>query len=305
MNNRAFTISFVVALLAVMMVHQYVTSTEDSYRQRFGVEVNVVIAKKDIGELDMLDKTNLDVTPVPKQFIQPGAANKLEDFDGGLAVAPISKGEQITRSKVTMLGTRTGLSRQVAVGKRAVTVNASMSRAVSNLIKPGDRVDVIAVLNYGKGDFDLMETKTVMQDVLILATGKLVANTVPGIIEKDQYRTDLKQPKPTPLSTYTTYNAVTLEVDPYDAQKLIMLESQLGGVFLTLRHNDDNGHEDLDTVSFMDILGPDSKRGRNSTDVQREMARKQALQGGVTPNRSGPPAGIPPAPQGGGGGGGR
>ena len=299
MNNRAFTISFVVALLAVMMVHQYVTSTEESYRQRFGVEVSVVTASKDISELEILDKTNLEIKVVPKQFLQPGAANKIEEYDGGLAIAPISKGEQLTRSKVTMMGSRTGLSRQVAVGKRAFTINASMNRAVSNLIKPGDRVDVIGVLNYGKGDQDLVEAKTILQDVLILATGKLVTNTVPGIIERDQNKKE-RNVKPTPLSEYTTYNAVTLEVDPFDAQKLVMLEAQLGGVYLSLRHNDDNGREELETVNFMDILGPDSKRMRGTSDAAREAARRQALQnprGG-----GGPPTGIPPSPAGGPGG---
>jgi pilus assembly protein CpaB len=304
MNNRAFTISFLVAFLAVIMVHQYVTSTEESYKQRFGVEVSVVVASKDITELDTLDKTNLEIKTVPKQFLQPGAGNKIEEFEGGLAIAPLSKGEQITRSRVTTVGTRTGLSRQVAVGKRAFTVNASMSRAVSNLIKPGDRVDVIAILDYGKGDPDLKEVKTVMQDVLVLATGKLVTNTVPGIIERDPSGKKDKNPRPTQLSEYTTYNAITLEIDPFEAQKLVMLESQLGGVYMTLRNNDDNAREELDTVGFMDILGVDSKRGRQSGEYLREQARRQALQN-PQPNRTGPPTGIPSIPTGGGGGGAR
>lgn len=303
MNNRAFTISFVVALLAVMMVHQYVTSTEESYRQKFGVEVSVVTASKDIGELEILDKTNLEVVKtMPKQFLQPGAAQKLEEVEGGLSIAPILKGEQITRSKVTMMGTRTGLARQVSVGKRAITVNASMTRAVSNLIKPGDRVDVISTIDYGKGDPDMVEVKTVLQDVLVLATGKFVTNTVPGIIERDPNRRDSKAQKPLPLSEYTTYNAVTLEVDPFDAQKLIYLESRMNGVWLTLRHNDDNGREELDTVSLMDTLGPESKRGRMSGDALREQARRQALQN----NRGGTPTqGISPAGGGGSPGGAR
>lgn len=296
MNNRAFTISFVVALLAVMMVHQYVTSTEETYRQRFGVEVAVVTAMKDIEELATLDKTNLELALVPKQFVQPGAVNKIEDFDGALAIAPIAKGEQITRSKVTMLGSRTGLSRQVAVGKRAVTVTVSDTKGVSRLIKPGDRVDVVAFIDYGKGEVDQREAKTVLQDVLVLATGKFVTNTVPGVIERDPNGKKEKTPKPTSLSEYTSYGSVTLEVDPVDAQKVIMLEVAHGGVFLTLRNNDDNVREEIETVGLNDILGPDSKRNRQSGDFLREQARIKALQ----QQGSGP--GRPPAAAGPGGG---
>lgn len=289
--------SFVVALLAVMMVHQYVTSTEETYRQRFGVEVSVVTASKDVRELDALDKTNLELKLVPKQFVQPGAVSKIEDFDGALAIAPVAKGEQVTRSKVTQLGTRTGLSRQVSVGKRAITVNVNDVRGVSRLIKPGDRVDIIAVINYGKGEADMIEVKTILQDVLVLATGKLVTNTVPGILEVDPNAGGRAKPQKVTLTEYSTYGSITVEVDPYDVQKLILVEREHGGVFLSLRNNDDNGREELETVALNDVLGPDSKRNRGNADVMREQARQRALQNQPV-NR--PPASTTPSPFGGG-----
>ncbi len=267
MNNRSFTISLVIALLAVLMVHSYVTSTEESYRKDFKEETTVVVAGKNIGELDPLDETNLTVQTMPKKFIQPGTSGRIGDFVGGLAIAPVSKGEQITRTKVTFLGVRTGLSRQISLGKRAVTVRVNDSRGVSRLIKPGDRVDVLAVIDYGKGNIDFIEVKTILQDVLVLATGKLIANTVPGIIE--QASSDTRKNKTVNLTRYTTFNSVTLEATPVNAQKLVLTESKLGGVYLILRHNDDNGENIVKTTSVSDVLGPNSKRNVSSGGGRR------------------------------------
>jgi pilus assembly protein CpaB len=257
MQNKAFTISFIVAVLAVSMVYSYVTSTEESYRLKYGKEVSVVVAKKDIKELEILDETNLTVQSMPDSFKQPGSSKSIEDIRGSLAIAPIMKDEQITRSKVTQLGARTGLARQVAVGKRAVTINVTDQSAVAKLIKPGDRVDVLANLDpTGGGNRLNMEIRTILQDVLVLATGKYVNNTIPGILEKDPFNTNSK-PVKVPLSEYTQFAHVTLEVDPFQAQTIVFAEKNLQGVYLVLRNNDDNTKEELTKTKMVDLMGRD------------------------------------------------
>ncbi|MGE3263460.1 MAG: Flp pilus assembly protein CpaB [Bacteriovoracia bacterium] len=256
MNNRAFTISFIVAVLAVSMVYSYVSSTEESYKQLYGTERSVVVAKRDIKELDILDETNLSTISLPAKFVQPGTSPNPKEFAGALAIAPIMKDEQVTRSKVTQLGSRTGLARQVAVGKRAVTIRVSDEQAVAKLLKPGDRVDIIAQVDpTGSGNKLLVETRTILQDVLVLATGKYVTNTLPGIMETDPYRAGDKSK--VRLSEYTAFPNVTLEVDPFQAQVLIFAEKNLNGVYLSLRNNDDNMKDDLPKIRMQDLMGKD------------------------------------------------
>ncbi|MGZ3705435.1 MAG: hypothetical protein ACXWP1_05640, partial [Bdellovibrionota bacterium] len=79
MNNRAFTISFVVAVLAVSMVYSYVSSTEEEFRKMYGTDKPVVVAKRNIKELDMLDETNLTIVAVPNKFVQPGTSASIND----------------------------------------------------------------------------------------------------------------------------------------------------------------------------------------------------------------------------------
>jgi pilus assembly protein CpaB len=255
MNNRAFTISFIVAVFAVMMVYSYVSSTEESFKLKYGEEKAVVIAKKDIKELEVLDETNLTIKNVPNEFVQPGTGPNLADFKGLLAVAPINKDEQITRTKITQLGARTGLARQIAVGKRAVTIRVDDFTAVAKLLKPGDRVDVLTTIDpSGSGNKLFLEARTILQDVLVLATGKYVTNTVPGIMESDQFKPDSKSM--VKLAEYTQYASVTLEVDPFQAQALYYATKNLD-IYLSLRNNDDNVKEELGKVMMKDLMGKD------------------------------------------------
>lgn len=256
MNNRAFTISFLVAAMAVMMIYSYVSSTEEAYREQYGKEVTVVVAKREIKELEVLDETNLTTKPMPSTFKQPGTSKDIKDFIGSLAIAPIAKDEQMTRTKVTQLGARTGLARQVAIGKRAVAVRVSDETGVAKLIKPGDRVDVLAFTDpSGTGNKLQIETRTILQDVMVLATGKYVANTVPAILEVDPMKANSKSKLN--LSEYTQFSNVTLEVDPFQAQALVFASTQLNGIYLILRNNDDNMKEELQKTKMVDLMGKD------------------------------------------------
>lgn len=265
MNNRAFTISFVVAVLAVMMVYSYVSSTEEEFRKMYGTDKAVVVAKRSIKELDMLDETNLTIVSIPTKFVQPGTSNNLSDFKSALAIAPINEGEQITKTKVTQLGARTGLARQVAVGKRAFTIRVSDEDAVAKLLKPGDRVDVLTIVDpSGSGNKLFQEVRTVLQDVLVLATGKYVTNTVPGILEADPFHSDGTAATKVPLSTYMQYSNITLEVDPFQAQTLYFATKVLGQTYLALRNNDDNTKDDLGKVMMKDLMGKDGANMQNA-----------------------------------------
>jgi pilus assembly protein CpaB len=284
MNNRAFTISLCVALLAVMMIYSYVSSTEESLKNQYGTEVSVVVATQDIRELDPIDESNVKVTAVPRKFKQEGAGGKIEDFAGGLALAPIKAGQQVTRTVVTYPGARTGLSRQVSPGKRAVSIKIDDRNAVSKLIKPGDRVDVLTKFDLGSGKKEKVEVRTILQDVLVLATGRYVTNTLPGILEIDPSRPDVKTKKN--LAEYTSYANITLEVDPNQAQMIVFAESTLEGVYLVLRNTDDNAKEVMEQMTMCDLLGVDKSK---CSGAAAAAPRAPASLG--SPGNPGPPAG--------------
>ena len=164
MNNKAFTLSLAMAILAVFFVQSYVQSIEDETKKRFGTEVLVLVAKRDIKEMETLNETVWEFQSKPKKFIEPSAVyfegkkeadekvnSSLRSLVGSVAVVPIKKNEQITFNKLVEPSIRTGLSPQVTPGRRAIAIPVNETSGVAKLVKPGDRVDLVAVVDLGGG----------------------------------------------------------------------------------------------------------------------------------------------------------
>ena len=176
-----------------------------------------------------------------------------------VAIIPIKKGEQITYNKITEPSVRTGLASQIAPGRRAIAIPVNENSGVSKLIKPGDRVDLIAVIDLGGGK-DNKIAKTILQDVVVLSTGKSVANNVARVIEADPYG---GKDRVRSLAEDTGFGTVTLEVEPQQAQTMaLILSNGDSALTLSLRNNDDTERNNVAATVFQDILGADAARIR-------------------------------------------
>jgi pilus assembly protein CpaB len=266
MNNKALTLSIVMAVMAMLFVQSYVSEQEESVKKKFGTEQLVVTAKRDIKEMETINETLLELKLVPKTFLEPAAityegkkdkdlevARDLKKLSGTVAIVPIKKGEQITFNKLTEPSMRTGLAPQVAPGKRAMALPITEVTGVAKLVKPGDRVDVIGVLDLGGGKENKI-AKTLLQDVVVLAVGRAVTNNVARMVEADPLG---GKEKVKSLTEFEGFNSVTLEVDPSQAQAMaLVLTSGDNAVTLSLRNNDDTDRVALPSMMFSDILGP-------------------------------------------------
>jgi pilus assembly protein CpaB len=174
---------------------------------------------------------------------------------GYIAIVPIRKGEQITYSQLSEPSMRTGLSPQIAPGKRAVSLAINDVTGVSKLLKPGDRIDVIAVT--GK---EAKVAKTVLQDMVVLAAGRAVTNNVPRTVELDVAS---NKEKVKSLVEDYSYATITLEADPGQAQIVALLGADHDTIpVIVLRNNDDNERANTNGVMVQDLLGQDAFRLR-------------------------------------------
>lgn len=253
MNSRAFTFSIMIAGLAMFMVYTYMKGEEAQLKAKYGAEATAVVAKKDIAEFELLDETKVRIKTFPKNFLAPGHFSSVKEVENLYASVSILKGEQITKPRVEYPGVRTGLSRQVSLGKRAFSLQVSEPRAVGKLIKPGDRVDILGLIDYAGGRKDLLKVKTILQDVLVLATGRNITNAIPLVGIKNA-----EEVKKLNLNVFQNYNTITVELDPYQAQKMIlMITNVTKGIFITLRNNDDKQIVAIKGTRFFDLLGED------------------------------------------------
>ena len=255
MDKRAFTLALIIAALSVVIVWTYVSGEEDKIKKKYGIDTSVVVAKVDIKELELIDDSKIVVKQMPEHFAAPGHFKTIKDVENTMAMVPILKGEQITRPRIAPPGMKTGLSRQVSSGKRAVAIIVDDRSAVSKLIKPGDRVDVLVAMDPYSGRRDKQTVQTVLQDVLVLSTGYNITNTIPkaGMENAD------KEIKIMNLNVNSNYNAVTLELDPYEVQKILFIQEFTSGYFLSLRNNSDKNVIRIKATNLFDVMGEDTQ----------------------------------------------
>jgi pilus assembly protein CpaB len=268
MNSKTMGLSVIMAGFAVFFVLTSVQSIEDNAKTRFGTEITVLVAREDIKEMETLVESMVEPKVVPTNFVEPSAIRfnkkvKEDEADfqeevkkliGNVALVSIKKGEQLAWNKITEASIKTGLAPQVAPGKRAMSVLVDEISSVSKLLKPGDRVDLISVIDVGSnaGGRENKIAKTLLQDVVILAVGRNVTNNLARKVDFDPQngKTRVKS-----LVDFDGYSAITIEVDPNQAQLLAAIMAGNGNrLMFTLRNNDDVDRTALAPARATDAL---------------------------------------------------
>ncbi len=252
-ESRTLWISVGLALLSVLLLYSWSQDQKTQVHKTLGATKRVVRATEDIAEMETINESKLELADLPGDFIQPEAMNDINVAVGQVAVAPIRKGEQILQTKLLLPGPETGLSLEVSPGKRAINIPIDDMRGVSHLLKPGDRIDLIAAIDSGKGQDTHREVRVIMQDVPILATGLNIVNNLPRRQELDS---DGKKIIQYNLNSNTNFSNVTIEAKPEDAQILIyILSTSPGALFVALRNPTDKVVSMAKTIAVEDVLG--------------------------------------------------
>ena len=236
-DTRNLWLSIGAGVFATFLLYSYSQEKKAEYDKRFGSTKRVVVAKEDIAEMQTIYDTMVETKEMPADFIQPDTINVPDEIIGNVAAVPIRKGQMIVKNNLLTPGPDTGISLQVAPSKRAVTITVDEARAVAKLIRPGDRVDVIAAVDTGKGVQQRREVFIMMQDVVVLATGVSVVNNIPRMFELDSTGKNLTQ---IALTGDTKYTTITVEATPKEAQDLIYIQSTSpGNLYFVLRNPND------------------------------------------------------------------
>lgn len=276
-NKRAIIIALICFLISMLLINAYAKVKRHELTSTFGEEVQVVVASADIGEYSVIRPGQLTTKTVFKNFRQPNTAEKIEDIVGKATYVPIYEGEQVTFTKLVHEDGRPVLDRQVEKKMRAVTIPITPNSGVGRLIRPGNRVDIMTSVNYDQDGTTIFEIKTLVQNALVLATGKNLQNAVPTRVSRDvlnyfeeqfeaRRRKDLGSASMESLATGRpddNYTNLTLQLTPEDAERVLFLSHALGDsrIYFTLRNSADQGVEKLDTTILDDVLGPESDYG--------------------------------------------
>ena len=154
----------------------------------------------------------------------PGAITLLEEIEGFRPRQRLFQGEAILKAKLIAPNDFGTAANMIPPGYRVHSVKVTMDSTVSNLLGPGDRVDVIVYLRQGNGTPETA-ARTLLQNIRVFAVNADVARAA------DQSEGGIAA------------KTVSLLVTPPDGERLT-LASSVGEIKLALRRPDDEVAEE-------------------------------------------------------------
>jgi pilus assembly protein CpaB len=231
-NMLVLAAAIVLGSIAAVLARNWLISHGQSEQTGAGT---IVVAAAPLAFGTQLSAENLKEISWSTGAFPDGAFATRKDVLGDgrrMALAAIARNEPILRSKITAPGQRATLSSILDPGKRAVTVRVDDVRGVAGFIQPGDRVDVVLIRTEAES-----RSKEGYSDVILQSAKVLAIDQITG------ERTE--QP--------TIAKAVTLEVSPEEAQK-ILLATNIGRLSLILRQPEEAAAADpLQRVTETDL----------------------------------------------------
>lgn len=260
-------------LFAAFAIWLYLDARENELLQMSALQ-DVVVTTKDVLANTALDERTIEVTQVPRKFVQPGAVATVADVVGRVAAVPMPQGAQVTGTSLIEGGAES-LAFSVPRGMRAMAIAVSDVTGVGGQLRPGNFVDVVGTFEYGMpsgtagGQItysqERTETVTIAQNVQIVAVGG-----EPVVVEGGS-AASAEEPSPRPgPPALASLTSVTLLVTPAQVQELVLAQ-QIGALTFSLRSSLDSAPVELnrlDENSFLRVPMPLKPRAQ---PVWREM----------------------------------
>lgn len=247
--------------------------------------VDVVVPLVQINQGQTVSMNDVTMVKWPLAFLPKGQTfDKAYAVSGRVARQTLFPGEPIFTQKVSGNDSAGGLTALIPKGKRAVTIAVTEIKGVAGFVKPGDHVDVLTTFEIKREQQEeLKKTKTVLQNVLVLASAQTMVKDdsynleTPEGVEKGEAVTrqpnekedaqakaradkeKKKEPSAAELEKRQKernkarkeaakeaklVSSVTLALDPEQAEILALAEES-GELRLALRPDSDNGLSDL------------------------------------------------------------
>jgi pilus assembly protein CpaB len=172
--------------------------------------VSVVAVKQDIRENTKLSAGMLEVVQVPALGVHAQALKNPMEAEGKVTTSNLAAGEVLLSNHLKdQQEEKQFVSKKVRDGYRAVSIGVNIVQSVSNLIEPGDFVDVV----FTKKDKVTQEpvSTELLSNVHVLAIGRRMVEA----------QVD---------TPYVEYAQVTLELQPADGIKAINANEDHDGI---------------------------------------------------------------------------
>lgn len=252
-NRTLVVFALAIIIAGIASIWTYTTLRGKTSEQAQKVEtVPVAVAVADLSWGAVLTTETIKTVPYLRDSLPAGYFTDPATLAGRTVIYPVRANEPILASRLAPIDVKGGgVAAVVTPNKRAMAVKVDKVVGVAGFIRPGNRVDVLVTLT-GQGKVPIPITKTVLENVLVLAAGP----------ETDQSG---KQEKAVPV------DVITLEVTPEEGEKLALAASE-GKLQLALRNFTDT--QDVNTKGTTIPILLSSYSGSSSTPKAKGTAKK-------------------------------
>ena len=220
---------------AAYFSHDYIDDQVEAHKDRLNQDyepIQIVVPKTDMPIGSVMSAGNLALRPVPNAFVHDQAVrpDDLQSVLGHRLMHQVNSGEPVLMSHVSQQR-GSGFSNLLEQGKRALTVPVDSVSSMAGLLRPGDRVDLLATVR----DNERSITVPLLTDVPLLATGAAV----------DEFGLE---------NTTARYQTITVSVTGEEAAKITHAQ-EVGRLSVVLRPAGDNSAAYAQPVTKNSLLG--------------------------------------------------
>lgn len=235
----------ILALLSAIIVALLLYNFLNNISEPIIIEVSkteVITAAQNIPPNTPITNEMITVTKLPDEAVLSDSVKSKDNVLGKVSNSEIIAGEQILSARLITLGEgqdNGDLAYAIEPKMRAVTIGVNNITGISNMILPGNRVDIIAQYELEAQD-STGDKKKVDYTVMLLENIKVLA--VADNLTKQEK-----------LNSEEPYISLTVQVTPHQAMEISMSEYK-GQLRAALRSPLDDGKTSLPALTIDEII---------------------------------------------------
>jgi len=213
-------VAIVLGFLAVLVSIRAIKMKEAEVTRGWELE-DVVVAATDVQPGTFLSNDVVQISKMPRKFVYESVLvpGDMEVALGREVLVPVKRGEPVHWYQLQGIKALERLSKAVRKRGRAITIGVNERSAVGQWVRPNDHIDVLGT--FRDPGSNQMVAVTLLQNVIVLATGQQGANSNPGTSTKE-----------------TDYGTITVLALPEEAE-ILVLAQEMGSLYLSLRNSED------------------------------------------------------------------
>ncbi|MBW5447516.1 Flp pilus assembly protein CpaB [Cohnella sp. CFH 77786] len=209
--------ALLMGVATTVLFFNYMKKTKETPAFRNDKVVSVVAAKQEIPANTRISAGMLEIKQIPESGVLSQALKNPQDAEGKIAASNLTAGEVLLPNHLkTQEEEALFVSKKVREGYRAVSIGVNIVQSVSNLIEPGDYVDL--VVNKNDKAAQKLNSEVLLENVHVLAIGRRMVEAKPE-------------------TPYTEYSQVTLELSPEDGIRAINADEDADSTISLMLHS--------------------------------------------------------------------